>query len=119
MTKRTFHYITEVGWLFLALLPVILYLVAARNTGGTDMLIFSQMMSEKLGFFTSADNIIYSSIHDIFGPSGTLPILTDALTSYLAYYIIIEIAHLCVDVLLFIPRIAHSWMDAYTRKNSN
>lgn len=118
MNKRTFHYITEAGWLFLALLPAILYLVAARNTGGADMLTFSQMMDEKLGFFTSNENVIFTSINDIFGPTGTLPILTESLTAYLAYYIVIEIAHLCVDVLLFIPRIAHSWMDAYTRKNS-
>ena len=82
------------------------------------MLTFEQMMTEKLGFFTSTENVIFTSINDIFGPSGTLPILTEDLTAYLTYYIIIEIAHLCVDVLLFIPRIAHSWMDAYTRKNS-
>lgn len=118
MTKRTFHYIVEASWLFLALFPVILYLVAARNTGGTDMLTFSQIMSEKLGFFTSSSNIIYTSLDGVFGAEGVLPILTDSLTAYLSYFIVIELAHLCVDVLVFIPRLAHNWLDTYTRRNS-
>lgn len=118
MTKRTFHYVIEAGWLFIALLPVILYIVAARNTGGTDMLTFTQMMNEKLGFFTSSNNIIYSTLTGIFGQTGELPILSEAFAAYLSYFIIVEIAHLCVDVLLFIPRLAHNWLEAYTRRNA-
>lgn len=117
MTKKTFHYITEAGWLLLALMPIILYMIAARNTGGETMLTFSEMMSEKLQFFTDG-NIIYTTVAETFGSSGVLPILTDSLTAYASYYISIEILHLIVDVLLFIPRLAHEWMTAFTKKNS-
>ena len=117
MTKRTYHYIVEMGWLLLALMPVILYLVAARNTGGAEMMTFADMMEQKLGFFNTG-NVIYTTIDGVFGAEGVLPILTDGLTAYLTYYITVEIVHLIVDVLIFIPRMAQSWITAFERKTT-
>ena len=105
MNKNTFHYITELGWLLLALMPIIAYFCLASAQPSTDMITFTEMMSSKLQF-TSSNNVIYSTIWDVFGTGGILPILTEGLAAYLTYYIIIELAHLVVDVLIFIPRLA-------------
>ena len=116
MTKKTFHYITEAGWLLLALLPLILYLVAMRNTDAGTIQTFEQMMTEKLGFFYTESNVIYTAIDSIFGTEGIMPIMTDAIVLYLTYYITCELIHLVADVLLFIPRLAQSWINAFTSK---
>lgn len=116
MTKKTFHYIVEAGWLFLALLPLFVYLCAARTSAGaTTLEEFMTVMSTKLNFI-STDNVIYTSIKGIFGYGGTFPILQDGLVLYLTYFCIVEIVHLLVDVLLFIPRIAHSWLESFLRR---
>lgn len=115
MNKNTFHYITELGWLLLALMPIIVYFCMASAQPSADMITFVDMMSTKLQF-TSANNVIYSTIWGVFGTGGTLPILTEGLAAYLTYYIIIELAHLVVDVLIFIPRLAQGWISSFTRR---
>lgn len=117
MNKNTFHYITESGWLLLALMPIIMYLCMAGAQPSEDIITFAEMMSTKLQF-TSVNNIIYSTIWGVFGTGGTLPILTEGLAAYLTYYIIIELAHLVVDVLIFIPRLAQGWISSFTRRNA-
>ena len=117
MNKNTFHYITELGWLLLALMPIIMYLCMTGAQPSEDIITFAEMMSTKLQF-TSVNNIIYSTIWGVFGTGGTLPILTEGLAAYLTYYIIIELAHLIVDVLIFIPRLAQGWISSFTRRNS-
>ena len=117
MNKNTFHYITELGWLLLALMPIIAYFCLASAQPSTDMITFTEMMNSKLQF-TSSNNVIYSTIWDVFGTGGILPILTEGLAAYLTYYIIIELAHLVVDVLIFIPRLAQGWISSFTRRNA-
>ena len=117
MNKNTFHYIIESGWLLLALMPIIVYFCMASAQPSADMITFTDMMSTKLQF-PSANNVIYSTIWGVFGTGGTLPILTEGLAAYLTYYIIIELAHLIVDVLIFIPRLAQGWISSFTRRNA-
>lgn len=114
MTKRTFHYITECGWLFLALLPLFLYL-AVVLASYSSFPSFAEFFSEKFAFIVN-ENFIYTCIDSIFGPEGTCPILSDVFVSYLTYYVVVELAHLVIDVLLFIPRLAHGWMSAFSKK---
>lgn len=115
MTKRTFHYITECGWLLLALLPLFLYMIVCANFTASTFPSFVEFMSTNLAFLYS-DNVIYEAIYGVFGSNGSLPILGDSLVLYLTYYVVVELAHLLLDVLLFIPRLAHGWMSAFSKK---
>lgn len=36
---------------------------------------------------------------------------------YVFYFVIVYIIHVCIDFLLFIPRLAHKWMNAFTRED--
>lgn len=116
MSKRTFHYIKELAWLLLALLPLFVYLAIARASG-QSLENFMTVMSEKLNFINT-ENVIYTSIKSVFGDGGTLPIMNDGLIMYATYFCIIELVHLIVDVLLFIPRLAQSWIEGFERKVS-
>lgn len=116
MNKRTFHYLVEAGWLLLALMPIFVYLVVARTSaGGTNLETFMTVMSQKLDFVTT-DNIIYTALNSVFGQEGIFPILHEGMLLYVTYFCIVEVVHLMVDVLVFIPRIAHDWLDAFTRR---
>lgn len=115
MTKRTFHYVTECGWFFMALFPLIIYLALICNSSVTDYPTFKEFFFNNFEFLL-VPNFISDAITSILGPGGVLPLLNNSCIVYLTYYIVIEIAHLLVDVLLFIPRLAHGWMSAFSKK---
>lgn len=114
MTKRTFHYITESCWLLLAIMPIILYLCMGRTGGGT-LESFMTVMTEKLNFINT-DNVIYTTIKGVFGSDGTLPIMNDGLILYATYFCVVELVHLIVDVIIWIPRLAQEWLTAFQKK---
>ena len=119
MTKKTFHYITELGWLLMAIMPLFLYMITAFGSGGgSELITFKELMEQKLGFFFNESNTLYNMIMEIFGNSGAMPLFTENVGAFLAYYITVEIAHLLVDIIIFIPRMAQSWMTTYTKKGS-
>lgn len=105
-------------WIFLAILPVICYLVYSSNdvVSSTALLSFSDYVSEKLGFFVPWSNVITETFTGVFGQNGVFPILSDNVVMFLTYFCVIELAHLVVDVLLFLPRLFHGWMDHFARR---
>lgn len=102
-------------WTFIALLPVLWYGLFIFHSAGTESTVtFMSFIQDKFGFFVSFDNVISQSIKGIFGESGTFPIFNDTLISYFTYFIVVEILHIVVDVLCFIPRFAHKLMTKFT-----
>ena len=85
------------------------------NATVPDYAAFLKFFNDKFAFIVS-NNIIFTAINSIIGLNGSMPILNDVCVVYLTYYIVIELAHLIVDVLLFIPRLAHAWMSAFSKK---
>ena len=64
------------------------------------------------GFELFTDNIVFTSLSSIFGATGVIPLFSgNGLLMYLSYFIICMIIHLAVDVLLFIIRLAHNWLE--------
>ena len=81
-------------------------------------LIFKQDFSTNLQMFGINDtNIIYSTLDEMFGQSGIFPLFNTGspYLLYFTYLIVIELIHLFVDFIVFIPRLAHKWFDAFTR----
>lgn len=93
-------------WMLIMLVPLIAFIV------------FKQDFSANLQMFGINDsNIIYNTLDDLFGSSGIFPLFS-ANSPYLLYFtylIVIELMHLFVDFLVFIPRLAHKWFDSFTR----
>lgn len=119
MRKRTMSAIADhLYWLFVALLPLVCYLIQFLSyelTSVTDSL--PTFLSFMQSFGISTDSVIYSVLDDLFGASGILPMFSagsNAVLLYLSYFVMVQIIHLAVDFLVFIPRLSHKWMEKLT-----
>ena len=118
MRKRTVNHLADViFWYLIYFLPVLcyfLYLFAEPASGGNIVNLTTFFSDIGLGFAT--DNIVISTLTDIFGINGILPLFsTDIPFAIFGWFICTFICHLAVDFLLFIPRLCHKWMDKYTQ----
>lgn len=119
MRKKTLSRIVDsVFWLIIALLPVIFFVVqplAYELTTTAEVLpSFSDVMAT---FGMDNSNIIYTSLMDIFGTDGILPFFgtsSSAVVLYLSYFVIVQLLHVFIDFVLFIPRLSHKWLGKIT-----
>ena len=109
MRKRTIKCLFDnIMWYLIYLLPLIFALIHWSKIGTLDIAgVFALG-----GFELFADNIVFTSLNSIFGATGVIPLFSGSgLLMYLSYFIICMLVHLAVDVLLFIVRLAHNWME--------
>lgn len=70
---------------------------------------------EQMGFGFATDNIVVNNLEEIFGAGGVMPIFsTDTPFIIFGWFICVFIIHLAVDFLLFLPRLAHKWMNDFS-----
>lgn len=120
MRKRTLSNISDyLFWFIVAILPLCVYLVQCISydlTSASEVLpTFLQFMQN---FGISTDSVIYTALTQIFGSEGILPFFTsdnNTVLLFLSYFVTVEIVHLAVDFLLFIPRLSHKWMESLTQ----
>lgn len=109
MRKRTIKCLFDnIFWSVIYMLPLIFAIIHWFKIGVIDL----SSVFALGGFELFADNIVFSSLNSIFGASGIVPLFADSgILMYLSYFVICMIVHLVVDVLLFIVRLAHNWME--------
>lgn len=57
-------------------------------------------------------NFIVQVLTSIFGENGILPLTeNNYIFNYIAYYFVVEMAHLIFDLLVMLPRITHRFCD--------
>lgn len=121
MRKRTIvNLVDHIFWLAVALMPLLLYalqFLAYELTSPSDVLPTFYTYMQDYGVSTNA--ITYTVLNDIFGSAGVLPLFQDnsVVLLFLSYFCTVEIVHLAVDFILFIPRLAHKWMGDITSSN--
>lgn len=99
----------NIMWYGLYLLPLLIWLVVSFRTGEIVGL-SSAMSSMGLEIFTT--NQIFISLSDIFATTGILPLFASSdIILYMSYFISVFLIHLFVDFILFIPRLAHKWLN--------
>lgn len=120
MRKRTIsNLVDSFFWLLVAILPIVLYLITCfsyKLTNATDSVVAFLPFMKSLGLVDSG--LIYNSLFDLFGTGGILPLFSaenNAILVFLSYFVSVEIVHLAVDFLLFIPRLAHKYMNTFTQ----
>lgn len=118
MRKRSISYLIDAGfWLIVSLLPVLFYMIqplAYELTSASDTLpTFAQTMAT---FGINNTNYLYVAIMDIFGDQGLMPFFSSdsVVVLFLSYFILIQLLHVFVDFVLFIPRLAHKWLEKLT-----
>lgn len=110
MTKRKFNYIFDVlFYTFFILMPIIAYIIHLHHYDNVSLIDFYT----QFGIIQS--NVIYTSLVDIFGTNGVFPIIADnsVLFTIFTYMIIVNLIHLMVDFLLFIPNICHKYLNYF------
>ena len=120
MRKRTIaNLVDSAFWFLVAILPLALYLITCLSyklQSSTDTLTAFLPFMKSLGLVDSG--LIYKSLFDLFGTGGILPLFSaenNAILVFLSYFVSVEIVHLAVDFLLFIPRLAHKYMNTFTQ----
>lgn len=117
MRKKTVtHSVKTIFWWILYLLPIICYLLLvwgfARNGDFYDT--FGTFISESA---FGSKTFINTALYDLFGTEGILPFFSpdSGIISFLSYFIGMNLVHLAVDFILFIPRLCHKFMNKFTR----
>lgn len=113
MRKRNFAYFVDTTfWFLLSILPLIVFVIMLWHNGLNGITMTTAFNACGLDIITN--NFIFDGLVSLFGVDGVFPLFNSPdLLIYLTYLIGITIAHLAVDVLLFIPRFAHKCMDTF------
>lgn len=118
MRKRTINNLADtIFWYLIYMLPVVGYLLylIAEPSSGTTLVSFSSFFTN-VGIGFVSDNIVVNTLKDIFGVGGVLSLFaTDTPFIIFGWFVCTYITHLAVDFLLFIPRLAHKWMNSFTQ----
>lgn len=122
MRKGTVKFVADkLFWLLVALLPLIIFalqfLIYELPSVTTEMPSFLEFMQN---FGISSDSICYTVMSDLFGAEGILPFFSagnNAVLLFLAYFCSVEIIHLAVDFIVFIPRLSHKFMNKFCHED--
>ena len=128
MRKKNILVLVEhILWGIIILLPLLGYLVLPLGYsigGGSEtnpsMPSFTAYVTT-FGVNTGSGNVIFTMMDNLMGRNGVLPLFNNSSTAYglmyyFTYFICVEVVHLVVDVILFIPRLAHKWMSKFTNE---
>lgn len=119
MRKRNISYLADtLIWTLIYLLPILLFACSFFAYQLTSSVDFDFAVFIQNNFHILDTNVIYVSLVDLFGSAGQLPLFdttsANSVLLFLTYFIICNIAHLAVDFLLFIPRLAHKFLGDIT-----
>lgn len=116
MRKRSFAYLFDcIFWYTIYLLPIILMVVYYFKGSATPITAIGDFC-QQLGINFSS-NPLFEAIYGIFGVDGIFPLLTSSAPLYpVVWFLSMFLVHLAVDVLLFIPRLCHQWIDSFKSK---
>lgn len=118
MRKRTLlNLADQIFWLLVALMPLLLYafqFLAYELTSVSEQLPSFYVFMQNFGIGDFA--ITYTVLDDLFGVNGILPLLEadSVVLLFLSYFATVQIVHLAVDFILFIPRLSHKWLEKLT-----
>lgn len=107
-TKTLEHNLDRIFWFIVLLLPLVAYLIINR----WQLITFGELLQQ---YNILTTNVVYDVLSNIFGSTGELPFFdtssTNSVLIYMSYMVTIELLHIVVDVILFLPRIAVTLLD--------
>lgn len=116
MRKKTISYLADTWfWYLLYLFPVVAYLFYFFADGYTTTT-FVTFMTNNLGFVFDSTNVVFTTVQSLFGSDGVLPLWSadsTAITIMVTWFVTVFLVHLAVDFILFIPRLAHKYLNYF------
>ena len=119
MRKRTIlHFVDTVFWWIVYALPVIVLLIVSNNSF-IDTVDTGNALRNF--FYVAQNNPVYTAIVGLFGQNGVLPFFSSGSYVFiiLTWFVATNLCHIAVDVLLFIPRMAHKFIDILTSRGAD
>lgn len=128
MRKRSVNHVADtIFWYAVYMFPIIItiFQVGALWTVGGQ---FGEDYGNLLEFLFGGlnfnlvalgcqDGIVFNTLRSIFGVDGIIELFyADTLFMFAQWFVGSLLVHLCVDFILFIPRIAHKWLDDFAKK---
>lgn len=116
MRKKSIDHVADsVMWYLIYLFPLILLLFMVVFASDPNAVLTNFVSWFEVNF---SNNVIYDALNGLFGSGGTLPLFVgnwSFILYYFVYFVACLLGHLAIDVLVFIPRLAHKYMDIFTR----
>lgn len=115
MRKRNFNfYFDKLFWAVIVLLPIFVLLLSWFRLGTTEVTLTSVLT----GMGVTDSNVIYTTLTGIFGiGTSGIGLFTGTDIYYFAsWFVGVELLHLFVDFLVFIPRLCHKFMNKFTNE---
>lgn len=119
MRKKTILYFVDtVFWWTVYAIPVILLFIGSSNSLGEGTLLGDIFRNF---FYFVTNNPIHTALIGLFGDNGVLPFFGQYSYIYviLTWFVATNLCHIAVDVLLFIPRMAHKFIDILTSRGAD
>lgn len=113
MSKKKINYLYDILYYALfSLIPIIAYIVHQHHFADATLMSFFQ----EFGILNT--NVIFTALVDMFGTNGYLPLLdsTSVVFYMFTYMAIVVIVHLVIDFIIFIPRLAHKYLNYFYNK---
>lgn len=112
--KRIYEFFDNLLWAVVYMLPLIMFIFMSIRIG--EYTTFEAVFNT-LGLSMVSDNIIYTAYDSIFGATGVLPLFSDTgILMYVTYFSACVCLHFIVDVVLWLIRWAHDFLDRGGKK---
>lgn len=132
MRKRTMLILVDrLFWAIIWLIPIVAYLLSPIGYsigGGTALtglsggaIIMPDFASYMAQFGVRTDNVIYQALNGLFGTDGVIHLFNSdsSIMMYFTYFVCVELLHLFVDFIIFVPRLTHKWLNILTREGDD
>lgn len=118
-TKNRLSYsLDKTFWFIIRILPLLswfIYCFSVTRSSDNSFWQFDTFLIEVFGIGNFDGNVIYQGLSKIFQYSVSIvpeiAFLSKSLTALFSWFAMIEVLHLCFDIIVFIPRLAHKWIS--------
>lgn len=102
------HICDNTMWYLIYLLPLILMIVLWCRGSYVPL---ADMFS-MCGLSIVSDNVVLTTLTGVLGVGGVFPIFADTgFLVYASYFILVFLVHITVDIILYIFRLIHHWIN--------
>lgn len=112
MSKKIKNIVLVILWGLVYLMPLLHFLIQLNPHVSQTVSSFFNVMTN----YVSDNNFVYTSLYEIFGDTLHYFNTGSGILMYFSYFIIISFAHVCVDLLLFLPETCRYCFDKITNK---
>lgn len=116
ISNTRFSYkLDKLFWFFVQIFPLLcfaVFCIAGARGENVSLPTFNSFLL-KIGINYQQGNVFYTVLAQLFSSGGVFPLFADSggIVLYLTYVLTMEVLHVCFDVIVFIPRLAHKWIS--------